>query len=118
MRTKSFTSMKQSDDPGLHGRRHPERLVGAQEVVVVAGYVWFYPDGTTALRDAGTCRITDSGAWEYENSMLTLIDDDGAQHAVTVTGVPAAPERNWSQRLVFDAGGFWEFVDADYERDC
>ena len=92
--------------------------MGAQEVVVVAGYVWFYPDGTTALRDAGTCRITDSGAWEYENSMLTLIDDDGAQHAVTVTGVPAAPERNWSQRLVFDAGGFWEFVDADYERDC
>lgn len=88
------------------------------QMPAVAAYVWFYPDGTTVLRDSGTCRVLESGEWEYEHTILTITsDEDEAESTVTVIGVPE-PDREWGQRVVFDAGGFWEFVDPDPEMEC
>ena len=87
------------------------------QMPAVAAYIWFYADGTTILRDSGTCQIVASGAWEYEHTMLTITEDDGAESMVTVISAPE-PDRKWGQRVVFDAGGYWEFVDPDPDAEC
>ena len=88
------------------------------QMPAVAAYIWFYPDGTTVLRDSGTCGILERGEWEYEHTILTITSSkDEAESTVTVIGAPE-PDREWGQRIVFDAGGFWEFVDSDPEMEC
>lgn len=78
-----------------------------------AFYFAIHPDGTTRIIQTN-CARSSGPAWEYEDGIIALTEDDGTVEEFTVIAVPT----EWGGTLLTGAEKPWRYFGDDPNMEC